>query len=181
MNPILTFWLHAGSRVYNAPALMRSTSPDRPPTARAVAIDPDLLHSRSVLIYVRSSLILTLLLYATIVTMLYSDLYVHLIRQTQDAFQHFRVIPGGLFMALMAGALTLAIRMEPLLEKAAMGIVAMSLAVLFLRGEMAGLSDAYQALCLFSLVLDLAFLATVVAFYRKYPNVLKLLRQKARE
>ncbi len=160
---------------------MRSTSPDRPSTARAAAFDPDLLRSRSVLIYVRSSLILTLLLYATIVTMLYSDLYVHLIRQTQDAFQRFQVIPGGLFIALTAIALTLAIRMEPVLERAAMGIVAMNLAVLFLRGKIAGQSDAYLSLCLFSLVLDLALLATVIAFYRKYPNVLKLLRQKARE
>jgi|SRR5215510_10198197 len=160
---------------------MRSPSAGRPPTARAVAIDPDLLRSRSVLIYVRSSLILTLLLYATLVTMLYSDLYVHLIRQTGDAFQHFQVIPGGLFFALMAGALALAVRMEPLLEKAAMGIVATNLAVLFLRAKIAGSSDAYLALCLLSLLLDLAFFATVVAFYRKYPNVLKLLRQKARE
>jgi hypothetical protein len=160
---------------------MRPNSSDLTAAARAAAIDPDLLHSRSVLIYVRSSLVLSLLLYATIVTMLYSDLYVHLIRQAQDAFQHFRVIPGSLFIALVAGALALAFRMKPLLEKAAMGIVAMNLAVLFLRGRMAGHSDDYQALCLLSLVLDVSLLATVVAFYRKYPNVLKLLRQKAQE
>jgi hypothetical protein len=160
---------------------MRSTSPDLPPAARAAAFDPDLLHSRSVLIYVRSSLVLSLLLYTTIATMVYSDLYVHLIRQARDAFQQFRVIPGALFLVLMAGALSLAVRMKPLLEKAAMGIVAMNLAVLFLRGKMAGQSDAYLALCLVSLSLDIALIVTLVAFYRKYPNVLKLLRQKARE
>ncbi|MCI0409323.1 MAG: hypothetical protein L0191_12325 [Acidobacteria bacterium] len=160
---------------------MRPNFREPPPAARAAAFDPDLLHSRSILIYVRSSLVLTLLLYATIMTMLYSDLYVHLIRQARDAFQHLRVIPGSLFIVLMALALALAIRMKPLLEKAALGIVAMNLAVLFLRGKMAGHSDAYLALCLLSLVLDLALLATVVAFYRKYPNVLQLLRQKARE
>jgi hypothetical protein len=160
---------------------MRSTSPDLPPAARAAVFDPDLLRSRSVLIYVRSSLVLSLLLYTTIATMVYSDLYVHLIRQARDAFQQFRVIPGALFLALMAGALSLAVRMKPLLEKAAMGIVAMNLAVLFLRGRMAGQSDAYLALCLVSLSLDIALIVTLVAFYRKYPNVLKLLRQKARE
>ena len=151
------------------------------PAARAAALDPDLLHSRSVLIYVRSSLVLSLLLYATLVSMLYSDLYVHLIRQTRDAFQHIRVIPGATFFVLMAGALALAFRMKPLLVKTAMGIVTMNLAVLFLRGKMAGHSDAYLAMCLLSLSLDIALLVTLVAFYRKYPNVLKLLRQKARE
>jgi len=160
---------------------MRSNSRHLPPAALAVAFDPDLLHSRSVLIYVRSSLVLSLLLYATIATMVYSDLYVHLIRQASDAFQQLRVIPGALFIVLMAAALSLAIRMKPLLEKAAMGIVAMNLAVLFLRGKMAGQSDAYLALCLISLSLDVALIVTLVAFYRKYPNVLKLLRQKARE
>jgi len=154
---------------------------DPPPAARAAAFDPDLLQSRSILIYVRSSLVLSLLLYTTIATMVYSDLYVHLIRQASDAFQQFRVIPGALFIVLMAAALSLAIRMKLLLEKAAMGIVAMNLAVLFLRGRMAGQSDAYLALCLVSLSLDGALIITLVAFYRKYPNVLKLLRQKARE
>ena len=160
---------------------MRSPSADHPPTARAVAIDPDLLRSRSVLIYVRSSLVLTLLLYATIVSLLYSDLYVHLIRQTRDAFQHIRVIPGTLFFVLMAIALAQAIRVQPLLEKAAMGITAMNFAVLFLRGRMAAHSEAYLTMCLLSFSLDVALLVTIIAFYRKYPNVLKLLHQKARE
>ena len=160
---------------------MRPNSRDLPPAAREAALDPELLRSRSILIYVRSSLVLSLLLYASIATMVYSDLYVHLIRQARDAFQHLRVIPGAFFILLMTGALVLALRMKPLLEKAAMGIVAVNLAVLFLRGKMAGHSDGYLSLCLFSLFLDLALLATLVAFYRKYPNVLKLLRQKARE
>ena len=169
----------AGS--YNAPASMRPNSRDLPPAAREAAFDPDLLHSRSVLIYVRSSLVLTLLLYASIVAMLYTDLYVHLIRQARDAFQQIRVLPGACFFLLVAGSLVLALRMQPLLEKAALAILALNFASLFLRGKMDGHSQTYLALCLFSLVLDLALFATVVAFYRKYPNVLKLLRQKARE
>jgi len=160
---------------------MRPNSPDLPPSVRAAAFDPEMLHSRSVLIYVRSSLVLTLLLYATIVSLLYSDLYVHLIRQTRDAFQHIRVIPGTLFFVLMAIALALAIRVQPVLEKAAMGIMAMNFAVLFMRGRMAAHSEAYLTMCLLSFSLDVALLVTIIAFYRKYPNVLKLLRQKARE
>ena len=50
---------------YNAPACMHQNSRGLPPAARTAAFDPDLLHSRSVLIYVRSSLVLSLLLYAT--------------------------------------------------------------------------------------------------------------------
>jgi hypothetical protein len=160
---------------------MRPNSRDLPPAAHAAAFDPGLLQSRSVLIYVRSSLVLSLLLYATIVTMLYSDLYVHLIRQAGDAFQHLRVIPGAFFILLVAATLVLATRMQPLLEKTALTLLAVNFASLFLRRKMLGHSESYLALCLFSLVLDLALLATVVAFYRKYPNLLKLLRQKARE
>jgi hypothetical protein len=166
---------------YNAPAGMRPNSHDLPPAARAAAFDPGLLQSRSVLIYVRSSLVLSLLLYASIVTMLYSDLYVHLIRQAGGAFQHLRVIPGAFFILLMAGCLVLARRMQPGLEKAALALLAVNFGCLFLRRKMLGHSESYLALCLLSLVLDLSLLATVVAFYRKYPNVLKLLRQKARE
>lgn len=160
---------------------MRSPSHDRPPAARAVAIDPEQLRTRSILIYVRSSLVLTLLLYALILTMLYSDLYVHLIRQARDTFRHLRVLPGPVLIVVAATALFYALRMKSLLERAALVIFAMNFACLFLRRKMIGHSEAYLTLCFFSLLLDVAFLATVIAFYRKYPNLLTYLRRKARE
>lgn len=144
-------------------------------------MDPGLLHSRSILIYVRSSLVLSILIYTCLAAMLYSDLYVHLIRQAGDAFQDFRVIPDAFFLLLTLGALALALRMKPRLEKAAIGLVALNLPILYLRGRMPGNSDRYLALCLLSLLLELALLATLISFYRKYPNLLKLLRRMARE
>jgi len=152
-----------------------------PPGARAAALDLDLLRSRSLLIYVRSSIVLSLLLYSLIITMLYTDLYVHLIRQARDAFQQLRIIPGALLVLLVAGASVLAFRVKPALEKAALGILALNFANLVLRRKMIGHSDVYLALCVVSLALDLTLLATVIAFYRKYPNILKLLRQNAGE
>ena len=153
--------------------------PAPPVASAATALDPDLLHFRSILIYVRSSLVLSMLLYAFLLAMLYSDLYVHLIRRARDAFQELRVIPGALFLVPVVGAAILAIRMKPALERASLGILALNFANLYLRRRMTGHSDAYLGLCVVSLVLDLALLATVIAFYRKYPNVLTLLRQKA--
>jgi len=160
---------------------MRSNPPDRPPAARALAIDPEQLRSRSVLIYVRSSLVLSLLLYALILTMLYSDLYVHLIRQARDTFQHLRVLPGAILALVAAGSLVLALRMKSLLEKTALAIFAMNFACLFLRGRLPNHTDAYLVLCFFSMLLDVAFLVTVVAFYRRYPNLMTHLRRKALE
>ena len=152
-----------------------------PPTATAAVLDLDHLRSRSVLIYIRSSPVLSLLLYTMIVALLYSDLYVHLIRQTRNAFQHLRVYPGALFIVAVAGAVGLAVRVKPWLEKTALVLLALNLASLYLRQRMVAHSGAYLALCTISLTLDLALLATVITFYRKYPNLLKLLRQKLLE
>src|SRR5262245_29508639 len=160
---------------------MRPEPRIRPPAARVVALDLDLLRSKSVLIYARCSLVLSLLLYSLILAMLYSDLYVHLIRQATDAFRHPRMLPGAVCLALVVVAAFLALRAKPRLEKAALGALALNLMVLSLRRRVSGSSDAYLAMCAISLVLDLVLLASVVAFYRKYPNMLKLLRRRIRE
>jgi hypothetical protein len=144
-------------------------------------MDPDLLRSRSILIYVRSSLILSILLYSCLAAMLYTDLYVHLIKQTRNAFQDLRVLPDGLFLLLTLAALALTFWMKPRLEKVALGLVALNLPILYLRGRMSGPSQRHLALCLLSLILELALLGTLIAFYRKYPNVLKQLRRMTRE
>ena len=81
----------------------------------------------------------------------------------------------------MAGTLGLAVRVKPWLEKTALVLLALNLASLYLRQRMAAHSDTYLALCTVSLTLDLGLLATVITFYRKYPNLLKLLRQKLLE
>jgi hypothetical protein len=161
--------------------MMRPEPRLHPPSARVAALDLDLLRSKSVLIYARCSLVLSLLLYSLILAMLYSDLYVHLIRQATDAFQHLRILPGAVYLALVVVAAFLALRAKPRLEKAALGALALNLMVLFLRRRMSGSSDAYLAMCMISLVLDLVLLASVVAFYRRYPNMLKLLRRRVRE
>ncbi len=166
----------ATGRDYNAPAKMApdsSPSRDRPGVA---PLDTELLRSGSILIYCRSSLTLSLFVYASIAAMLYSDLYVHLIRQTADTFVRSRVLPGALFFGLVAGCGYLAHRARPRLEKGALLILALNFSVLSLRGGLAANSDAYLFLCLFSLLLDLGLLAAVIAFYRRYPNYLKLLR-----
>ncbi|HEV8374626.1 MAG TPA: hypothetical protein VGR38_00155 [Candidatus Polarisedimenticolia bacterium] len=160
---------------------MRRDPRPLPPVTRVAALDLDLLRSKSVLIYARSSFVLSLLLYSCILAMLYSDLYVHLIRQARDAFQHLRVLPGAVYLVAVAGAAILSLRVKPLLEKTALSALALNVATLYLRRNMAGHSDAYLGMCVVSLVLDLALLASVVAFYRKYPNALNLLRRRARE
>jgi hypothetical protein len=161
--------------------MMRPDPRLRPPAARVAALDLDLLRSKSVLIYARCSLVLSLLLYSLILAMLYSDLYVHLIRQATDAFQHLRVLPGAVYLVPAAVAAAFARRAKPFLEKAALGALALNFVVLFLRRRMSGSSDAYLVMCMISFVLDLVLLASVVAFYRRYPNILKLLRRRVRE
>jgi hypothetical protein len=85
----------------------------------AAALDPDLLRSGSILIDCRSSFILSALVFTSLLAKVYSDLYVHLIRQTARTLARASVPPVAFFALLLAG---------------------------------------------------------LVAFYRRYPNVLKLLR-----
>ncbi len=143
------------------------------------AFDPDLLRFGSILIYCRSSVLLTLFLYACIALMLYSDLYVHLIRQTAGAFLRSVVLPGTLFVILAAGFGYLAFKMKPRLEKLALLILALNFGGLFFRRKTEVNSEAYLVLCVLSLLLDLGLLAAVITFYRRYPNYLKLLRAGA--
>lgn len=147
--------------------------PGASPTA---ALDPDLLRSGSVLIYCRSSFILSVLVFACLLAKVYSDLYVHLIRQTARTLAGASVPPGALFALPLAVSVFLALRAKPRLEKTALLILAANLGVFLLRRRTAVSTDAYRALCAASLLLDLGLLATLVAFYRRYPNVLKILR-----
>lgn len=159
------------------PALKMDLGPrPSPDAARAAVLDPDLLRSGSILIYCRSSIVLSILVYLGLLAKIYSDLYVHLIRQTARALSGANVPPGFCFLLLLLGALFLAVRVKPRLEKAALLILAANLAVFLLRRNAAVHTDIYLVLCGISLLLDLGLLATLVAFYRKYPNVLKLLR-----
>jgi len=159
------------------PALKMDLGPrPSPDAARAAVLDPDLLQSGSILIYCRSSIVLSILVYLGLLAKIYSDLYVHLIRQTARALSGANVPPGFCFLLLLLGALFLAVRVKPRLEKAALLILAANLAVFLLRRNAAVHTDIYLVLCGISLLLDLGLLATLVAFYRKYPNVLKLLR-----
>lgn len=159
------------------PALKMDLGPRPfPDAARAAVLDPDFLQSGSILIYCRSSIVLSILVYLGLLAKIYSDLYVHLIRQTARALSGASVPPGFCFVLLLLGALFLAVRVKPRLEKAALLILAANLAVFLLRRNAAVQTDRYLVLCGISLLLDLGLLATLVAFYRKYPNVLKLLR-----
>jgi hypothetical protein len=158
-----------------------SRSAPIPARVRTTALDAELLRSRSLLIYCRASLTLSLLLYTGIVAMLYSDLYVHLIRQAANAVLHSRVFPDAFFVILAGSLVALAFRVKPTLEKAALLILALNIASVFFRQRFPAHSDAYLALCLVSLILDAGLLAAVVAFYRKYPNYLKLLRALSRD
>lgn len=152
----------------------------RPLSHPPAALDADLLRFGSLLIYCRSSVVLSVFVYAAIAVMLYSDLYVHLIRQTTEAFLRSGVLPGALFAALVAGCGYLAHRMKPRIEKAAHLILALNFVVLFFRRSLPANSEAYLALCGLSLLLDLGLLAAVITFYRRYPNYVKLLRRGAR-
>jgi hypothetical protein len=141
-----------------------------------VARDPGLLPSGSILIYCRASLILSLLVYGALLAKLYSDLYLHLIRQTARSLARPDVPPAAFFAALLTGAILLAIRAKSRLEKTVLLMVAANLGVFLLRRKASVHSDLYLALCAFSLMLDVGLLSAVIAFYRKYPNVLRALR-----
>jgi hypothetical protein len=160
---------------------MPKRAANRRPGAVAAGSDPDQLRSGSLLIYCRSSVTLSLLLFTSIILLLYSDLYVHLIRQTARAFVQLRVLPGAFFAIGAAGILFAAFRIRPALEKAAFGLLALNLLCYFLRRRAASHSDTYLILCVISLVLDLALLGVILAFYRRYPNLLKHLRARAGE
>ena len=144
--------------------------------ARAAVLDLDLLRSGSILIYCRSSIVLSVLVFLSLLAKIYSDLYLHLIRGSARALARADVPPGAFFLILLLGALVLAVRLRPRLEKAALLILAAILAVFLIRRKAAVHTDLYLVLCAASLLLDLGLLATIIAFYRKYPNVLKLLR-----
>ena len=159
---------------------MPKRAASRLPGAVAAA-DPDLLRSGSLLIYCRASLTLSLLLFTSIVVLLYSDLYVHLFRQTAHAFAQLRALPGAFFAIGAAGILAAAFRIRPALEKAAFWLLALNLLSYFLRRRAMSHSDAYLILCGISLLLDLALLGVILAFYRRYPNLLKQLRARAGE
>ena len=165
-----------GGRGYNAAPDMDSRRPTPREAAPAAALDPVLLRSGSILIYCRSSVVLSVLVFLALVAKIYSDLYLHLIRGNGRTLARANVPPGFFFLFLLLGALFLAIRLRPRLEKAALLILAAKLAVFLIRRKTAVLTDLYIVLCAASLLLDLGLLATVIAFYRKYPNVLKLLR-----
>lgn len=144
--------------------------------SETAAAEPGRMLSGSLLIYCRSSVVLSLLVFSGIAALLYSDLYVHLIRQPSDAFLAARVVPGTLLALLVLACAGLVGQVKPALERIALGLLSLDLLVLFLRRRASDHSDAYLALCVVSLLLDLGLLAAVVAFYRKYPNVLKALR-----
>ena len=160
---------------------MPKRAASRLPGAVAAGSDPDLLRSGSLLIYCRASFTLSLLLFTSIMVLLYSDLYVHLIRQTAHAFGQLRVLPGAFFAVAAAGILAAAFRIRPALERAAFGLVALNLLCYFLRRRAVSHSDAYLILCGISLLLELALLGVILAFYRRYPNLLKQLRARAGE
>jgi len=141
-------------------------------------LEADLLRSGSILIYCRASITLSLFVYATLVAMLYSDLYVHLIRQTARSFIGSGGLPGFFLAGLAVGCLWLATRIRPRLEKVALLLLALNFAVLFFRRRVDAPSSAYAVLCALSLLLDLGVLAAVIGFYRKYPNVLRILHSR---
>jgi len=166
----------SGGRGYNAAPDMNLQPRSSRDAAGAALLDPDLLRSRSILIYCRSSIVLSVLVFLALLAKIYSDLYLHLIRQTARTLARASVPPGFFFLLLLLGALFLAVRVKPRLEKAALLILAANLAVFLLRRKTAVHTDVYYVLCGISLLLDLGLLGTVVAFYRRYPNVLKVLR-----
>lgn len=145
-------------------------------TARAAGLDADLLRFDSVLIYCRSSVILSLLIFASLAAKLYSDLYVHLIRQATHRLERGGAPPEVPFFALLLIALFFASRTKPWLEKAAMLVLAANLGVFLLRGESRVNSQVYQLLCVVSLGLDLSLLALVTAFYHRYPPIILMAR-----
>jgi hypothetical protein len=155
-------------------------SPLRPSSsARAAGLDADLLRFESILIYCRSSVILSLLIFGSLGAKLYSDLYVHLIRQATRRLARGGAPPEILFGGLLLAALFLASRTKPWVEKAAMLVLAANLGAFLLRGESRMNSQTYQLLCVVSLALDLSLLALVTAFYRRYPPLIRLAREAA--
>ncbi len=150
------------------------------PVPEQPLLEADLLRSGSILIYCRASIILSFFVYAALAAMLYSDLYVHLIRQTARSLVGSGGLPGFFLAALAVGCLWLATRIQPRLEKVALLFLALNFAALCLRRRVDASSYAYVGLCALSLLLDLGVLAAVIAFYRKYPNVLKILRSRMR-
>ena len=152
----------------------------RPPRRAAVAaIDPDLLRSGSILIYCRASLTLSLLVYAFIAALVYSDFYVHIIRKTTGTLGRASMLPEMLFLSLTAGSVYLAYHMKPRLEKMALLALGSIFCILFFRQNLEVDSAAYLGLCVLSLVLDLILLTAVIAFYRRYPNYSRLMRNGA--
>jgi hypothetical protein len=147
--------------------------------ARAAGLDADLLRCASLLIYCRSSVILSLLIFGGLGAKLYSDLYVHLIRQATRRLAGGGAPPAVLFVGLLLATLYFASRTKPWTEKAAMLVLAANLGVFLLRGESRVNSQFYQLLCVVSLALDLSLLALVAAFYRRYPPLLRLAREAA--
>ncbi len=168
-------------RGYNARAAMDIRISPAPRAAPPASHDPALLCSRSLLIYCRSSVVLSLLVFGALGAKIYSDLYVHLIRQAGRALPGPRLLPGAFFGALVAGALFLAFRMRPRLEKAALLILAGNLALFLVRRKADIQSDLYLTLSAFSLALDLGLLAALIAFYRRYPSLLRILRSPGPE
>lgn len=156
---------------------MRNPAPPPRPAPEAEALDPELLRFGSVLIYCRSSLVLSALVYSAIISLVYSDLYVHLIRRMGGGAARGRVMPGVIFIMLVALSLYLAHRLKPPLEKMAWLLLAANLSVSFFRRRVDGDSESYLAFCVLSLALDLGILTALVSFYRKYPNYLELLRR----
>jgi hypothetical protein len=148
------------------------------PPLEQPAREADLLRSGSILIYCRASMTLSLLVYAALAAMLYSDLYVHLIRQTARTLIGSGGLPGFFLALLAASCIWLAGRIRPRLERVALLLLAVNLAALFLRRRVEAPSGAYVGLCVLSFLLDLGILAAVIGFYRKYPNVLKILRSR---
>jgi hypothetical protein len=148
-------------------------------SARPAGLDADPLRFASILIYCRSSVILSLLIFGGLGAKLYSDLYVHLIRQATLRLARGGAPPEALFFGLFLSALFCASRTKPWMEKAAMLVLAANLGIFLLRGESKVNSQIYQLLCVVSLALDLSLVALVTAFYRRYPPVLRLAREAA--
>ena len=158
--------------------MMRDSSFPPRSAAKAVGLDPELLRSGSLLIYCRSSLVLSVLIYSAITSMVYSDLYVHLIRRIAGGAEHGRIFPRAFFVLLVAMCLYLAHRLKPTLERVAWLLLAMNLSVLFFRRRMEANSESYLALCVLSLALDLGILTAVISFYRQFPNYLEIMQRQ---
>src|SRR2546422_358747 len=75
------------------------------PVSEQPLLEADLFRSGSILIYCRASITLSLFVYAALAAMLYSDLYVHLIRQTTRSLIGSGGLPGFFLAALAVGCL----------------------------------------------------------------------------